>query len=218
MSLKVREGGAWIKVSDGANGANGLGGTDAKVLQEQYKESNSVVTITQRNVFPITGLSVNIIPLSSTSKLLLEANIMSNAFYVSSFGFSLLQGSTWTPIGGNEGTVEIFNNTTNTNVNSTNAISTLYSYGDSWASRPLIPFGPLQSSAAENMYSATYRYLYTQSGPNPVGGFTFIPTACSPFIIIDNQFNYSVCTIIINNRQNNDMLSTSSITVKEIEV
>jgi len=211
MSLKVREGGAWIKVSDGANGANGLGGTDAKVLQEQYKESNSVVTITQRKVFPIIGLSVNIIPLKTNTKLLLEANIMSNAYYSSSFGFSLLQGSTWTPIGGNEG----FNNT---NVNSTNAISTLYSYGDSWASRPLTINGPLQSSAAENMYSATYRYLYTQSGPNPVGGFTFIPTACSPYFIINNQFNYSVATIIINNRQNNDMLSTSSITVTEIEV
>jgi len=51
-----------------------------------------------------------------------------------------------------------------------------------------------------------------------VGGFTFIPTACSPYFIINNQFNYAVATIIINNRQNNDMLSTSSITVTEIEV
>ena len=200
MSLKVREGGQWIKVSDGANGANGLDGTDAKVLQEKYEDSNAVETIIQRNVYPITGLSINISPIKTTTKLLLEANIMSNAYYVSSFGFALLQGLTWIPIGGN------------TNANSSHAISTLYSYGDTEASVPFAPFGPL----AENMYSVTYRYLYTQLGPSPVGGLTFAPTA--------NSSNFSsqvvgvVPTLIINNRQSNGMLSTSSITVTEIEV
>ena len=61
------------------------------VLQVQYKESNAVVTITATKCNPITGLSVNISPLSGTSKLLLEANIMSNAYYVSSFGFALYE-------------------------------------------------------------------------------------------------------------------------------
>jgi len=90
MSLKVRENNTWVQVSsaNGANGANGLDGIDSKVLQIQYKESNAVVTITQQNVIPITGLSINISPLSGTSKLLLEANIVSNAYYVSSFGFA----------------------------------------------------------------------------------------------------------------------------------
>jgi len=129
----------------------------------------------------------------------LEANIMSNAYYVSSFGFALLQGLTWIPIGGN------------TNTNSFHAISTLFSYGDAEASAPLTPYGPLQPQAAENMYSVTYRYLYTQLGPSPVGGLTFAPTGCS-------SWNANLFTLIINNRQNNDMLSTSSITVKEIEV
>ena len=199
MSLKVREGGQWIKVSDGANGANGLDGTDAKVLQEKYEDSNAVRTISQQNVFPITELSINISPIKTTTKLLLEANIMSNAYYVSSFGFALLQGLTWIPIGGN------------TNANSSHAISTLYSYGDTEASAPLTLYGPLQPQAAENMYSVTYRYLYTQLGPSPVGGLTFAPTACS-------SWQSAVYPLIINNRQNNDMLSTSSITVTEIEV
>jgi len=199
MSLKVREGGQWIKVSDGANGANGLDGTDAKVLQEKYEDSNAVVTITQQDVYPIFGLGVNISPIKTTTKLLLEANIMSNAYYVSSFGFALLQGLTWIPIGGN------------TNANSSHAISTLYSYGDTESSAPLTPYGPLQPQAAENMYSVTYRYLYTQLGPSPVGGLTFAPTACS-------SWQRLLYPLIINNRQNNDMRSTSSITVTEIEV
>jgi hypothetical protein len=197
MSLKVREGGAWIKVSDGANGANGLDGVDAKVLQEQYSEMSNRVDIAQSNIIPIAGLSVNIIPLKTTTKLLLEANIMSNAYYVSSFGFSLLQGSDIIPLGGNP------------NTNSNNAISTLYSYGDAVATQ-----GNL-SIYSVNMYSVTYRYLYTQSVLTPVGGLTFAPTACS------SDFATAFLlqpTIIINNRQNNDMLSTSSITVTEIEV
>jgi len=204
MSLKVREGGEWVQVSsaNGANGANGLDGIDSKVLQIQYKESNTVVTITQQNVIPITGLSINISPLSGTSKLLLEANIVSNAYYVSSFGFALLQGLTYTRIGGN------------TNTNSTNAISTLFSYGDAWAASPSRttpnPTGFSPDFSAENMYSLKYRYLYTQSGLTPVGGLTFAPTACSSW------FN-AINTLTINNRLNNDMLSTSSITVKEIE-
>ncbi len=193
MSLKVREGGAWIKVSDGVNGANGLDGVDAKVLQEQYSEMSNRVDIAQQNVIPITGLSVNIIPLKTNTKLLLEANIMSNAYYVSSFGFSLLQGSNIIPLGGN------------TNTNSTNAISTLFSYGDLRATQGNLSLYPV------NMYSVTYRYLYTQSGPIPVGGLTFAPTACSSWSSVIN-------TLIINNRSINDMLSTSSITVTEIEV
>ena len=61
------------------------------------------------------------------------------------------------------------------------------------------------------MYSVTYRYLYTQSGLTPPGGLTFTPTACS-------SWQGTLNTLRINNRLNNDMLSTSSITVKEIEV
>jgi hypothetical protein len=204
MSLKVREGGQWIKVSDGANGANGLDGTDAKVLQEQYEDSNTVRTISQQNVSPITELSINISPIKTTTKLLLEANIMSNAYYVSSFGFALLQGLTWIPIGGN------------TNSNSFHAISTLFSYGDFVAGttsnvNPSPPGVFSSNYLAENMYSVTYRYLYTQLGPSPVGGLTFAPTACS------SRYSF-VYPLTINNRLNNDMLSTSSITVTEIEV
>ena len=203
MSLKVRENNTWVQVSsaNGANGANGLDGIDSKVLQIQYKESNTVVTITQQNVIPITGLSINISPLSGTSKLLLEANIVSNAYYVSSFGFAYMNTTPYTRIG------------VNTNTNSTNAISTLFSYGDFYAASRTTPnptgFSP--NYLAENMYSVTYRYLYTQSGSPPAGGLTFAPTACSSWARVIN-------TLTINNRLNNDVLSTSSITVKEIEV
>ncbi len=204
MSLKVREGGEWVQVSsaDGANGANGLDGVDAKVLQIQYKESNAAVTITQQNVYPITGLSVTINPIKSNTKLLLEANIVSNAYYVSSFGFAYMNTTPFTRLGGN------------TNTNSTNAISTLFSYGDAWAASPSRttpnPTGFSPDFSAENMYSLKYRYLYTQSGLTPVGGLTFAPTACS-------SWSNAINTLTINNRLNNDMLSTSSITVKEIE-
>ena len=203
MSLKVREGGAWVQVSsaNGANGANGLDGIDSKVLQIQYKESNTVVTIAQQNITPITGLRVNISPISATSKILLEANIMTNAYYVSSFGFALGTTAQFTRLGGN------------TTDNSTNAISTLFSYGDAYAASRTTPnptgFSPDYS--AENMYSVTYRYLYTQSGLTPVGGLNFDACACS-------SWNGQLFTLTINNRLNNDVLSTSSITVKEIEV
>jgi len=113
MPIKVRENNTWVQVSstNGANGANGLDGVE-NVLQVKYRESNAVVTITQQNVIPITGLDINISPLSSTSKLLLKANIMTNAYYVSSFGFALGTTAQFTRLGGN------------TNTNSTNAIST----------------------------------------------------------------------------------------------
>jgi hypothetical protein len=208
MSLKIRENNAWVQVSsaNGANGANGLDGVDSKVLQIQYEDSNAVETIFQQNVFPITGLSINISPIKTTTKLLLEANIISNAYYVSSFGFALKQGSNYTPVIG----------AGNTNTNSTNAISTLFSYGDfvagSTSNANPQPPGVFSSNyLAENMYSLKYRYLYTQSGLTPVGGLTFAPTACS-------SWANNILPLIINNRLNNDMLSTSSITVKEIEV
>ena len=202
MPIKVRENNTWVQVSsaNGANGANGLDGVVENVLQVKYRESNAVVTITQQDVYPIFGLGVNISPIKTTTKLLLEANIMSNAYYVSSFGFALLQGLTWSDIGGNA------------NTNSANAIATLFSFGDynSGLQSNLRP-GVTLDYVAANMYSVTYRYLYTQSGLTPVGGLTFAPTACS-------SWANSVYTLIINNRLNNDMLSTSSITVKEIEV
>jgi len=204
MSLKIRENNTWVQVSsaNGANGANGLDGIDSKVLQIQYKESNAVVTITQQNVIPITELSINIIPIKTTTKLLLEANIITNAYYVSSFGFAYMNTTPDTLLGGN------------TNTNSTNAISTLFSYGDAYAASRTNPnptgFSPDYS--AENMYSVTYRYLYTQSGLTPPGGLTFAPTACS-------EWQGVTYPLIINNREYfEDMLSTSSITVTEIEV
>ena len=207
MSLKIRENNAWAQVSsaNGANGANGLDGVDSKVLQIQYEDSNAVVTIAQQNVSAISVLDVNISPIKTNTKLLLEANIISNAYYVSSFGFALKQGSNYTPVIGGG----------NTNTSSDNAISTLFSYGDAFAGQrsninpPAVGFST--NYFAENMYSLKYRYLYTQSGLTPVGGLTFAPTACS-------SWANSVYTLIINNRLNNDMLSTSSITVKEIEV
>ena len=203
MPIKVRENNAWVQVSsaNGANGANGLDGVVENVLQVKYRESNAVVTIAQQDVYPIFGLDVNISPIKTTTKLLLEANIMSNAYYVSSFGFALLQGLTWSDIGGNA------------NTNSANAIATLYSFGDtiSGLQSNSIP-GVTIDYLAENMYSVTYRYLYAQSGPSPGGGLTFAPTACS-------SWANSLYTLTINNRQSyNDMLSTSSITVTEIEV
>ena len=201
MSLKIRENNAWVQVSsaNGANGANGLDGVDSKVLQIQYEDSNAVVTIAQQNVSAISVLDVNISPIKTNTKLLLEANIISNAYYVSSFGFALKQGSNYTPVIGGG----------NTNTSSDNAISTLFSYGDAFAAAGAGGF--TIDYLAENMYSLKYRYLYTQSGLTPVGGLTFAPTACS-------SWANSVYTLIINNRQNNDMLSTSSITVTEIEV
>jgi len=201
MSLKIRENNAWAQVSsaNGANGANGLDGVDSKVLQIQYEDSNAVVTIAQQNVSAISVLDVNISPIKTNTKLLLEANIISNAYYVSSFGFALKQGSNYTPVIGGG----------NTNTSSDNAISTLFSYGDAFAAAGAGGF--TIDYLAENMYSLKYRYLYTQSGLTPVGGLTFAPTACS-------SWANSVYTLTINNRQNNDMLSTSSITVKEIEV
>jgi len=203
MSLKIRENNAWVQVSsaNGANGANGLDGVDSKVLQIQYEDSNAVVTIAQQNVSAISVLDVNISPIKTNTKLLLEANIISNAYYVSSFGFALKQGSNYTPVIGGG----------NTNTSSDNAISTLFSYGDTFAAAGAGAGGFTIDYLAENMYSLKYRYLYTQSGLTPVGGLTFAPTACS-------SWANSLYTLIINNRLNNDMLSTSSITVKEIEV
>jgi len=204
MPIKVRENNTWVQVSsaNGANGANGLDGVVENVLQVKYRESNAVVTIAQQDVYPIFGLGVNISPIKTTTKLLLEANIMSNAYYVSSFGFALLQGLTWSDIGGNA------------NTNSANAIATLFSFGDynSGLQSNLRP-GVTLDYVAANMYSVTYRYLYTQSGLTPVGGLTFAPTACS-------SWANSLYTLTINNREffNRDMLSTSSITVTEIEV
>jgi hypothetical protein len=204
MPIKVRENNTWVEVSsaNGANGVNGLDGVVGNVLQVKYRESNAVVTIAQQDVYPIFGLGVNISPIKTTTKLLLEANIMSNAYYVSSFGFALLQGLTWSDIGGNA------------NTNSANAIATLFSFGDynSGLQSNLRP-GVTLDYVAANMYSVTYRYLYTQSGLTPVGGLTFAPTACS-------SWANSLYTLTINNREffNRDMLSTSSITVTEIEV
>lgn len=180
MPIKVREGGAWVQVSDGANGL------DSKVLQIQYTESNTVVDISAQNITPITGLSVNISPISAASKILLEANIVTNAYYVSSFGFALGSPFPIIRLGGN------------TNTNSVNAISTLFSYGDA-----------LAPTLAENMYSVTYRYLYTPSGLAPTGGFNFLACACS-------SWSGTLNTLRINNRLNNDMRSTSSITATEI--
>jgi hypothetical protein len=203
MPIKVRESGQWVQVSsaDGANGANGLDGVVENVLQVKYRESNAVVTISQQNVFPISVLDINISPIKTTTKLLLEANIMSNAYYASSFGFASKQGSNYGPIGGN------------TNSNSTNAISTLFSYGDrsSGLQTNSIP-GVTVDYVAVNMYSVTYRYLYDQSGSSS-GGLTFAPTACS-------SWQNNIFPLTINNREfiSRDMLSTSSITVTEIEV
>jgi hypothetical protein len=158
------------------------------VLQVQYTESNTVVDISAQDIVPITGLSVNISPISATSKILLEANIVTNAYYVSSFGFALGTTAQFTRLGGN------------TNTNSVNAISTLFSYGDT-----------LAPALGENMYSVTYRYLYTQTGsPSPL---TFHPCACS-------SWSGQLFNLRINDRltvsATNTMRSTSSITATEI--
>lgn len=160
------------------------------VLQVQYTEFNTVVDISAQDIVPITGLSVNISPISATSKILLEANIMTNAYYVSSFGFALGTTAQFTRLGGN------------TNTNSVNAISTLFSYGDTYADS-VVTFDAISA----NMYSVTYRYLYTQTGsPSPL---TFHPCACSSWQGILNNLR-------INDRLSNDMRSTSSITATEI--
>ena len=216
MPIKVRENNTWVQVSsaNGANGANGLDGVVENVLQVKYRESNAVVTIRQQDVYPIFGLGVNISPIKTTTKLLLEANIMSNAYYVSSFGFALLQGLTWIPIGGNTNTPVDPPPPPPTNTNSANAIATLFSFGDTISGqRSNLRPGVTVDYVAANMYSVTYRYLYTQLGPSPVGGLTFAPTACS-------SWANSLYTLTINNRElfSRDMLSTSSITVTEIEV
>ena len=153
------------------------------VLQVQYTESNTVVDISAQDIVPITGLSVNINPISATSKILLEANIMSNNLYVSSFGFALGTTAQFTRLGGN------------TNTNSANAISTIYSQA-------------LGTTSVSSMYSVTYRYLYTQTGsPSPL---TFHPCACS-------SWSGQLFSLRINDRANLlDMRSTSSITATEI--
>ena len=45
MPIKVREGGAWVQVSDGADGANGTDGVDGtgKVLQLKSSTSTTMV-------------------------------------------------------------------------------------------------------------------------------------------------------------------------------
>ena len=205
MPIKVRENNTWVQVSsaNGANGANGLDGVE-NVLQVKYRESNAVVTIAQQNLYPIFGLGVNISPLSGTSKLLLEANIMTNAYYGSCFGFALLQGLTYTRIGGNT-------DPNSSNRASTNVIATIFSYGIRYADVTDPVTTPFDGSGV-SMYSLKYRYLYTQSGLTPAGGLTFAPTACS-------QWQGTTYTLTINNREYfADMLSTSSITVTEIEV
>ena len=207
MPIKVRENNTWVQVSstNGANGANGLDGVVENVLQVKYRESNAVVTIRQQDVYPIFGLGVNISPLSGTSKLLLEANIVSNAYYVSSFGFALLQGLTYTRIGGNT-------DPNSSNRASTNVITSIFSYGDRYSGVLANAVPTLFDGLGNNMYSVTYRYLYTQSGSPPAGGLTFAPTACS-------EWQGVTYPLIINNREYfEDMLSTSSITVTEIEV
>ena len=154
------------------------------VLQVQYTESNTVVDISAQNITPITGLRVNISPISATSKILLEANILSNNVYVSSFGFALGAPFPITRLGGN------------TNTNSVNAISTIYS--------------PVTTpTAVSSLYSVTYRYLYTQSGLTPVGGLNFDACACS-------SWSGTLNTLRINDRDILDMRSTSSITATEI--
>jgi len=206
MPIKVRENNTWVQVSstNGANGANGLDGVVENVLQVKYRESNAVVTIAQQNVFPIFDLGVNISPIKTTTKLLLEANIMTNAYYASSFGFALLQGLTYTRIGGNT-------DPNSSNRASTNVIASIFSYGTRYAD-VINPFTTPFDGSGISMYSLKYRYLYTQSGLTPPGGLTFAPTACS-------EWQGVTYPLIINNREYfEDMLSTSSITVTEIEV
>ena len=206
MPIKVRENNTWVQVSsaNGANGANGLDGVVGNVLQVKYSESNAVVTITQQNVIPITGLSINISPLSSTSKLLLEANIMTNAYYVAHFGFAYMNTTPYTRIGGNT-------DPNSSNRASPNVIASIFSYGNRYANVTDPVTTPYDGSGI-SMYSLKYRYLYTQSGLTPAGVLTFAPTACS-------QWQGNTYTLTINNREYfEEMLSTSSITVTEIEV
>ena len=186
MSIKVREGGAWVQVSDGSDGV------DSKVLQMKYAESNTVVNISQQDIFPIVGLIVNISPLSSSSKLLLEANVSSNVTFVTSFGFAYMNTTPPTLLGGNN------------NTNSKNAIATRFVSANVSNSTPLPGY-------QFNQETVTYRYLYSQSGLTPVGGLTFQACACSSWS--GNLYN-----LTINDRSLNDMRSTSSITVMEIEL
>jgi len=160
------------------------------VLQVQHTESNTVSDISQQDIVPIGGLSVNISPLSSSSKLLLEANVSSNVTYVTSFGFALGTASGYERIGGN------------TNTNSKNAIATRFVYENVTSISPLPGF-------QSNQETVTYRYLYSQTEVAPVGGLTFHACACSSWV--GNLYN-----LRINNRSPTDMLSTSSITVMEI--
>jgi len=171
--------------SGGSGGANGTG----KLLQVQHTESNAVVNISQQDIVPIVGLSVNITPLSSSSKLLLEANVSSNVTYVTSFGFALGTASVFTRLGGN------------TNTNSSNAIATRF------VSTNVSNIGPPGYQA--NQETVTYRYLYSQTEVAPVGGLTFHACACSSWF-------GSLYNLTINDRNTNDMRSTSSITVTEI--
>jgi len=176
-----------IKHTATSGGANGL---DSKVLQTKYKESNLAVNIAQQNIVPIAGLAVQINPISTSSKILLEANIVSNNVYVSSFGFALGTTSVYTRLGG-------ISPAGSTNTNSTNAISTIYNQA-------------LPLTAIDSLYSVTYRYLYTQDGtPSPL---TFHACACSSWAT-------QIYTLMVNNRPTLlDMSSTSSITATEIEV
>jgi hypothetical protein len=118
------------------------------ILQAVYGNMGSnTVTISSQDNATIPNCSVTITPTSTTSKILLFANIIHNAFYVSSYGFS----RNGVNIGGN------------TNTNSSNTIgmnfmgqgttdvgwclTTSYQYLDSPATTSAITYAPTACSS-----------------------------------------------------------------------
>jgi len=101
----------------------------------------------------------------------------------------------------------------NTNTNSTNAISTLFSYGDYYAA--LLQY----SSSPQDLVLITWQkicillhidiYILSQD-------LLLWEDLLLPQLLVLHGSRL-ILPLTINNRLNNDMLSTSSITVKEIE-
>lgn len=105
--------------------------TTGSIIQVVYGDMGSnTATIASQNNTVIPNCSVSITPTRSTSKILLIAHVVSNIFYVSTYGFA----RNGTDIGGN------------TNTNSNNSIATNY-------------FGQSSTSDQYFCMSVTYQYL-----------------------------------------------------------
>lgn len=142
------------------------------IIQVVYGDMGSnTVTIASENNAVISNCSVTITPTRSTSKILLIAHVVHNAFYVSSFGFA----RNGTNIGGNT-------NTNSANVVAMNyqgqgtadpgyCLSTSYQYLDSPGSTSSLVYAP---TACSSWSGTTYTIRINDRNSLDMRGLTSI--------------------------------------------